>query len=286
MGSMIRWKYLKDKYDFLSISEKLILINVLCFFIPFILNTILFLFNFSFGNLITWFELSPKLEVLLFKPWTLLTYSFFHTRISHLFWNMLLLYYASSIFLNLFKKETFINTYFLGVMFGGVLFVLSYLVFPVFQGSFPSMIGASAGVMAVLIFVCKYTPETEIRLLFFNVKLKYIGIALVAIDLVMIPYGNAGGRISHLGGAVLGYIYAKNLSQGTDIGYYFEKLWQYIVSFSSKSHLKTVYKSKKKSSKNVKVDQNEIDAILDKISNSGYESLTKNEKETLFNAGK
>ena len=283
---MISWKYLKDKYDFLSISEKLISINVLCFFIPFILNTILFLFNFSFGNLITWFELSPKLEVLLFKPWTLLTYSFFHTRISHLFWNMLLLYYASSIFLNLFKKETFINTYFLGVMFGGVLFVLSYLVFPVFQGSFPSMIGASAGVMAVLIFVCTYTPETEIRLLFFNVKLKYIGIALVAIDLVMIPYGNAGGRISHLGGAVLGYIYAKNLSQGTDIGYYFEKLWQYIVSFPSKSNLKTVYKSKKKSSKIVKVDQNEIDAILDKISNSGYESLTKNEKETLFNAGK
>ena len=283
---MISWKYLKDKYDFLSISEKLILINVLCFFIPFILNTILFLFNFSFGNLITWFELSPKLEVLLFKPWTLVTYSFFHTRISHLFWNMLLLYYASSIFLNLFKKETFINTYFLGVIFGGILFVLSYLVFPVFQGIFPSMIGASAGVMAVLIFVCTYTPETEIRLLFFNVKLKYIGIALVAIDLVMIPYGNAGGRISHLGGAILGYIYAKNLSQGTDIGYYFEKLWQYIVSFPPKSHLKTVYKSKKKSSKDIKVDQREIDAILDKISNSGYESLTKNEKETLFNAGR
>ena len=148
------------------------------------------------------------------------------------------------------------------------------------------MIGASAGVMAVLIFVCTYTPETEIRLLFFNVKLKYIGIALVAIDLVMIPYGNAGGRISHLGGAILGYIYAKNLSQGTDIGYYFEKLWQYIVSFPPKSHLKTVYKSKKKSSKDIKVDQREIDAILDKISNSGYESLTKNEKETLFNAGK
>ena len=125
-----------------------------------------------------------------------------------------------------------------------------------------------------------------ISVLFFNVKLKYIGIALVAIDLVMIPYGNAGGRISHLGGAILGYIYAKNLSQGTDIGYYFEKLWQYIVSFPSKSHLKTVYKSKKKSSKGIKVDQREIDAILDKISNSGYESLTKNEKETLFNAGK
>ena len=130
------------------------------------------------------------------------------------------------------------------------------------------------------LFLCAIILQiTEIRLLFFNVKLKYIGIALVAIDLVMIPYGNAGGRISHLGGAVLGYIYAKNLSQGTDIGYYFEKLWQYIVSFSSKSHLKTVYKSKKKSSKKIKVKQNEIDAILDKISKE-FENGIKNEKET------
>lgn len=286
MGSMIGWQYFKNKYYSFSISEKLILINVLCFFIPFIINTVLFLFNLSFGNLITWFELSPKLEVLLFKPWTLLTYSFFHTRISHLFWNMLLLYYSSSIFLNLFKKETFINTYFLGVLSGGVLFVISYLIFPVFKGVFPSMIGASAGVMAVLIFVCTYTPDTEIRLLFFNIKLKYIGIALIAIDLINIPFGNAGGRISHLGGAFLGFIYAKNLSQGTDIGYSFERFWKYLISFFNKTNLKTVYKSKNSTSKKIKNNQAEIDVILDKISNSGYESLTKNEKESLFNAGK
>lgn len=283
---MISWKYLKNKYSFFSISEKLILINILCFFVPFIINTIFFLFNFSFANPTIWFELSPKLEVLLFKPWTLVTYSFFHSGISHLFWNMFLLYYASSIFLNLFKKETFINTYFLGVIFGGLLFVISYLIFPAFQGSFPSMVGASAGVMAVLIFVCTYTPETEVRLLFFNLKLKYIGIGLVAIDLVMIPYGNAGGRISHLGGAVLGYLYANNLSRGNDIGRSFEKFWKYIISTCYKTQLKTVYSSRSKSSVSNKNNQAEIDAILDKISNSGYESLTKSEKKTLFDAGK
>ena len=199
---------------------------------------------------------------------------------------MFLLYYASSIFLNLFKKETFINTYFLGVIFGGLLFVISYLIFPAFQGSFPSMVGASAGVMAVLIFVCTYTPETEVRLLFFNLKLKYIGIGLVAIDLVMIPYGNAGGRISHLGGAILGYLYANNLSRGSDIGRSFEKFWKYIISTFYKTQLKTVYSSRSKSSVSNKNNQAEIDEILDKISNSGYESLTKSEKKTLFDAGK
>ena len=288
MGLNISFENLKNKYNNFSVAEKLIVLNILCFFIPFFLNTLLFLFNFSNLSLISWVELSPKLSSLLFKPWTLITYSFFHTRISHLFWNMLMLYYTGNIFLNLFKKETFINIYFLGVLFGGFLFVFSYLIFPAFQNSFPSMIGASAGVMAVLIFVCTYTPETEIRLLVFNIKLKYIGIALVATDLVMIPYGNAGGRISHLGGAVLGFVYANKLSKGNDIGLFFERFWKKGLTFFYKKNLKTIYKSDNRSStiKNkFQHNQAQIDHILDKISNSGYESLTKKEKETLFKAG-
>tara|TARA_B100000767_G_C19735587_1_gene523753 strand:- start:388 stop:1260 length:873 start_codon:yes stop_codon:yes gene_type:complete len=288
MGLNISFENLKNKYNNFSVAEKLIVINILCFFIPFFLNTLLFLFNFSNLSLISWVELSPKLSSLLFKPWTLITYSFFHTRISHLFWNMLMLYYTGNIFLNLFKKETFINIYFLGVLFGGFLFVFSYLIFPAFQDSFPSMIGASAGVMAVLIFVCTYTPETEIRLLVFNIKLKYIGIALVATDLVMIPYGNAGGRISHLGGAILGFVYANKLSKGNDIGLFFERFWKKGLTFFYKKNLKTIYKSDNRSSiiKNkFQHNQAQIDHILDKISNSGYESLTKKEKETLFKAG-
>ena len=285
MGLMIDRGILINKFKSFSISERLIIINVLCFFIPFIINTLFFLFNFSLGNMSSWIELSPKITVLLLKPWTLLTYSFFHSGFSHLFWNMLILYYSGSIFLNLFRKDTFINIYFLGVIFGGLSFVISYLIFPVFQGSFPSMIGSSAGVMAILIFTCTYTPGTEIRLLFFNLKMKYIGILLVLIDLVMIPYGNSGGRISHLGGAFLGYIYAINLSRGNDIGLFFEKSWKKILKFLYPSSIKKVYSSdnKSKSQKNKqRQNQDQIDAILDKISNSGYDSLTKSEKEILF----
>ncbi len=285
---MNTWKGITNKYYSFSISEKIIIINVLCFFIPFILNTFFFLFNFPIGNLSSWIELSPRISVIMFRPWTLLTYSFFHSGISHLFWNMLILYYSGSIFLNLFKKDTFINIYFLGVIFGGITFVISYLIFPAFNGAFPSMIGSSAGVMAVLIFTCTYTPETEIRLIFFNLKLKYIGIFLVAIDLVMIPYGNAGGRISHLGGALLGFLYANNLSRGIDIGLSFERLWKSIIKLFLKQRLRKVYKSKKNKSNTTnssQINQEEIDNILDKISKSGYDSLTKLEKETLFKAG-
>lgn len=285
---MNTWKGITNKYYSFSISEKIIIINVLCFFIPFILNTFFFLFNFQIGNLSSWIELSPRISVIMFRPWTLLTYSFFHSGISHLFWNMLILYYSGSIFLNLFKKDTFINIYFLGVIFGGITFVISYLIFPAFNGAFPSMIGSSAGVMAVLIFTCTYTPETEIRLIFFNLKLKYIGIFLVAIDLVMIPYGNAGGRISHLGGALLGFLYANNLSRGIDIGLSFERLWKSIIKLFLKQRLRKVYKSKKNKSNTTnssQINQEEIDNILDKISKSGYDSLTKLEKETLFKAG-
>ena len=285
---MNTWQGITNKYYSFSISEKIIIINVLCFFIPFILNTFFFLFNFPIGNLSSWIELSPRISVIMFRPWTLLTYSFFHSGISHLFWNMLILYYSGSIFLNLFKKDTFINIYFLGVIFGGITFVISYLIFPAFNGAFPSMIGSSAGVMAVLIFTCTYTPETEIRLIFFNLKLKYIGIFLVAIDLVMIPYGNAGGRISHLGGALLGFLYANNLSRGIDIGLSFEHLWKSIMKLFSKQKLRKVYKSKKNKSNTTnssQINQEEIDNILDKISKSGYDSLTKLEKETLFKAG-
>ncbi len=285
---MNTWQDITNKYYSFSISEKIITINILCFFIPFILNTFFFLFNFPVENLSSWIELSPRISNIIFRPWTLLTYSFFHSGISHLFWNMLILYYSGSIFLNLFKKDTFINIYFLGVIFGGITFVISYLIFPAFNGAFPSMIGSSAGVMAVLIFTCTYTPETEVRLFFFNLKLKYIGLFLVAIDLVMIPYGNAGGRISHLGGALLGFLYANNLSRGIDIGLSFERLWKSIIKLFSKQMLRKVYKSKKNKSNtktSSQINQEEIDNILDKISKSGYDSLTKLEKETLFKAG-
>jgi hypothetical protein len=215
-----------------------------------------------------------------------------HSGLLHLFWNMYLLYFASRLFLNLFSPRTFFNVYFLGVLLGGLTFMLSYSVFPAFQYASPIMVGASAGVMAVLIFMATYSPDLEVRIIFFNVKLRYLGIAFVLLDVIQIPYGNAGGHLAHLGGAALGYLYVKRLDQGVDIGLPFENFTNRVLNlFKKQSKLKTVHKRKASSNSKKKVttqevDQSKIDSILDKISKSGYDSLTQKEKDFLFQAGK
>lgn len=276
----------------LNNAEKLILVNVVCFVLPLFLRTILYLFNIPSGVFIGWFELSADWGELIFKPWTILTYSFMHFGFFHLFWNMYLLYFASRLFLNLFSSKTFFNVYFLGVLIGGLTFLVSYSVFPAFQNSSPIMVGASAGVMAVFIFIATYSPDQEVRLIFFNVKLRYLAIAFVLLDVIQIPYGNAGGHLAHLGGAALGYFYVRRLNQGTDIGLPFEALSNRILNlFKKQSNLKTVYKNKsnsvsKKNAVHDDLDQQKIDSILDKISTSGYDSLSQKEKDLLFQAGK
>lgn len=280
------------RYQLLNSAEKLILINVVCFILPLFLKTIFFLFNIPFTFFLSWFNLSSDWSVFLFQPWTLLTYSFLHSGFFHLFWNMYLLFFASRMFLNLLPSKTFFNTYFLGVVIGGFTFLVSYSLFPAFINSTPRMVGASAGVMAILVFIATFTPEKEVRLIFFNIKLQYIGLAFVLLDVIQIPYGNAGGHLAHLGGASLGFLYAHRLKQGTDIGLSFESFVDKIlVLFRKKAPLKTVYKnqnSRPKTSErsNDNSYQKNIDLILDKISASGYDSLSKEEKEFLFKAGK
>jgi len=283
---------LRYRLQQLNEAEKLILINVICFVLPLFLKTLFYLFNIPSNVMIGWFELSAEWSDLLFKPWTIFTYSFMHSGFFHLFWNMYLLYFASRLFLNLFSPRTFFNVYFLGVLLGGLTFMLSYSVFPAFQYASPIMVGASAGVMAVLIFMATYSPDLEVRIIFFNVKLRYLGIAFVLLDVIQIPYGNAGGHLAHLGGAALGYLYVKRLDQGVDIGLPFENFTNRVLNlFKKQSKLKTVHKRKASSNSKNKVttqevDQSKIDSILDKISKSGYDSLTQKEKDFLFQAGK
>lgn len=284
---------LRYRLQQLNGAEKLILVNVACFLLPLFVKTLLFLFNIPLGMFLGWFELSSSWGDLLFKPWTLVTYSFLHSGFFHLFWNMYLLFFASRLFLNLFQEKTFFNVYFLGVLVGGFTFMTSYALFPAFQNSSPMMIGASAGVMAVLIFMSTYSPDLEVRLILFNVKLRYLGLAFVLLDVIQIPYGNAGGHLAHIGGAALGFFYVQRLNKGTDIGVPFERFVDSILKiFKKKSSLKTVYRNtsnKKAQDSSAQKDSNfqkRIDEILDKISASGYESLTKEEKEFLFRAGK
>ena len=281
---------LRYQYARLSVSEKLIAINVLVFIIMGLITALIS------PTVEDWFALPKDFFDFLIQPWSLITYSFLHGDIFHILWNMYILYVAGRIVLNLFDGKRFLNIYFLGVILGGLLFLLSYNIFPTLVGINASLIGASAGVMAVLIFVCTYIPNQEVRLIFFNVKLWQIGLFVVLMDLVQIPLGgNVGGRIAHLGGALLGYVYARQLYKGTDIGEGFSKFIDGLANLFKKSEkkspLKTVYRKQRPStSTSAKYDkqtqQKKIDAILDKISKSGYESLSKAEKDFLFKAGK
>ena len=288
---------LKDQIQYriqqLNIVEKIILINIICFVFPLLFKTILFLFSLSENFFVGLFELSSSFQDLVFRPWTILTYGFLHSGFFHLFWNMYLLYFSSRLLLNLFNSKIFLKLYFLGIIIGGLTFILSYNFFPVFQDANPYMVGASAGVMSVFIFMSTYSPNLEIKLILFNIKLRYLGIAFVLLDVIQIPYGNSGGHIAHLGGAFFGFLYAQRLQKGLDIGLpldnFVEKISQLFVR---KSKIKTVYKRKDTSGiHNQKTSlqsdhQRRIDEILDKISVSGYESLSNEEKDFLFRIGK
>ena len=288
---------LKDQIQFriqqLNIVEKIILINIICFVFPLLFKTILFLFSLSENFFVGFLELSSSFQDLVFRPWTILTYGFLHSGFFHLFWNMYLLYFSSRLLLNLFNSKIFLKLYFLGIIIGGLTFVLSYNFFPVFQDANPYMVGASAGVMSVFIFMSTYSPNLEIKLILFNIKLRYLGIAFVLLDVIQIPYGNSGGHIAHLGGAFFGFLYAQRLQKGLDIGLPLDNLVEKISQlFVRKSKIKTVYKSKDTSDiHNQKTSlqsdhQRRIDEILDKISVSGYESLSNEEKDFLFRIGK
>jgi len=281
---------LKYKFQRFTIAEKLIVLNVLFFVIPFFLQTLFYLFNIPSTTFLSWFHLLPSFTEVLFRPLTLITYSFLHGNFIHILWNMILLYFVSRMYLNLFSEQQFLKNYLLGVLVGGLVFLIGYNLFPVFNGMYPPLVGASAGVMAILIFVATYTPGQEVRLLFINVKLQYIGIALVVVDILQIPNGNAGGRLAHLGGAFLGFLYAKQLQKGNDIGSGLDRIWTFISSlFTAKKaqNMHTVHRSKTVSKKKTQNGQQQkIDTILDKISASGYESLTQEEKDFLFRAGK
>lgn len=285
---------LRYQFSRLSIAEKLIAINVLVF----IVNSLVpFLFGLSKNSIVQWFELPNDIVDIALQPWSLITYSFFHGGIGHLFWNMLLIYFVGRIFLNLFDTKRFLNVYLLGVILGGLFFVLGYNIFPAFFNTNAYLIGASAGASAILIFICTYIPNQEVRVIFFNVKLWYIGAFVVLTDLVQLPMSNSGGHLAHLGGAFLGYLYASQLLKGTDIGSGFSKFLDAFANLfkktEKKASMKTVYKnqtvnnqSKAKADYDKKTHQKKIDAILDKISKSGYESLSQTEKDFLFQAGK
>lgn len=272
---------LKLRYRQGSIVQKLIYINVGIFVITLLISVFSGLYRSEANFLTTWFSLDSELDVWFTKPWSILTYGFLHGGFLHLLFNMIALHYIGNLFIDYFTQKQLLTFYLLGTFFGGLLYMLSYNYFPLFEGSNSILVGSSAGVSAIFMGIAAYIPNFEFKLpLIGFVKLWVFAAIWVAFDVLGLVGANAGGHFAHLGGSLFGFLYVSNASnKELNIFDSFFNLFK-----TKKEPLRTVYKAPKKSEKSD--NQKKIDSILDKISKSGYDSLSKAEKEFLFKQGK
>ena len=274
---------LKIQYQHGGIAFRLIFWNVLCFLV-----SLLFFYQFQLGvfNLPNWIALSSDLNILITRPWTLIGYAFFHHGFGHLFFNMMVLHFSSMLFLTFFNARQYLGLYLMSVLFSGVAFVMGYY----FLHLSSTLVGASGAIMAILVATTTYRPVMTVRLLFFgNVKLWHITAVILVLDFMQFRIENTGGHIAHLAGAFFGFIFIKLLQNGIDLS----RIINIPIQKSRRTPFKKVHKNYskstlKQSSRIVVKDktQQQIDEILDKISQSGYDCLTQEEKEFLFKAGK
>jgi len=280
---------IKSRYKSGNIVEKLIYINIAVFILTLLTSTFSDLYNGDANWILNWFSLGNDYNSLLTKPWTIITYGFLHGGFIHILSNLIALYFIGNLFAEYFTEKQLLSFYLLGTFFGGIFYMISQNYFPLFQGQSSYLVGASAGISAIFVGIATYLPNYQLKIRFIGfVKLWHLAAIWVFFDILGLSGGNAGGHFAHLGGALFGFLYV-NQSSNKEL-----KIWDQIISLFSikKKPLKTVYKNKKKASKttntatNTSLTQQQIDAILDKISKSGYDTLTKEEKEFLFKQGR
>ncbi|MCS4434003.1 rhomboid family intramembrane serine protease [Aquiflexum gelatinilyticum] len=303
------WYNLKNAFKLQNNSlYKIMAINILVFFVMVFVRVIL---TFSgAGNIYESFRsllmMPADIPQLIIQPWSVLTYMFFHEGIFHILFNMLFLYWFGLLLTEYLGSKKLANIYILGGLAGGVLYLVMYNISPYFAESLASarMLGASAGVYAVVVAAATLAPNTTFFLLLLGpVKIKYIAIFYVLIAFVNSTGNNAGGELAHLGGAALGFLYVYQLQKGRDIGSWIQAIGNFFKGiFSRKSSVKVTYRKSKTyssgqdytktsttKSSGTKVEvatQEEIDLILDKIAAKGYEALSKEEKRKLFEFSK
>lgn len=283
---------LKLQYKVGGIVTKLIFWNAALFILPWLLFGLLSLVGINI-DYVQFVSLSSNPANLMWKPWSLLTYAFFHAGIMHIIFNLLVLNFAGRLFMTYFTGKQLLGLYVLSAIFAGVIYIL---IFYILNISAP-LVGASAAIMAILVATTTYNPMMKLRLLIIgNVKLWHVTAVIILIDLMQIRSDNMGGHISHLAGALFGFIFIKLLQNGTDCSKIVSTVLNFFTNLFRKKEstpFRKVHKNyskpvEKSISKIVTKDksQQQIDEILDKISQSGYDSLTKEEKEFLFKVGK
>lgn len=299
------------KYKESGMLHQLMFINIGIFLVLGIFRLGFYLFqSMPDVGLLNWLAVPSYLPTLLSRPWTLLSYMFLHENLFHILSNMIMLYFGGRLFTEFLGESRLLPVYLWGGLSGAAMFIIAYNVLPVFENSLPIAIalGASASVLAVFFTIASYLPNYEVNLFLFGmVRLKWLALVILAIDLMSIDKGNPGGHIAHLGGALFGFLYVKGLRRGSDLAMathrVFYKAGQFfspkkpVIPNGNRSRMKVEYnhqsnaasahrKENHASSFSQKSKQEIIDDILDKISRSGYDSLTKEEKETIFKISK
>ena len=296
---------IKQQFNSGSMVVKLIMVNVGFFIVSLLVSILIKLGNPSF-EIANYYGASSNFMELIFKPWTLVTYMFAHSLfgIGHLFWNMVMLYFAGSYFVNKIGNKKLLSLYLAGGFSGYLLFTLGFNFLPAFSLlSNGFLIGASASVTGIMVVIGVMYPNDEIKLMFIPqpIKLIYIVGFFILLDIIKIQANIGlegayeGGWLSHLGGAFFGFFYATRMKQGKNILRRFEAFLDNLFSFDFSKYFVKNKKSKLKVEKGGKPprddynyndnkvkNQQQTDVILDKISKSGYESLSKKEKDFLF----
>jgi membrane associated rhomboid family serine protease len=230
------------------------------------------------------------------KFWTLISFQFMHQveSIFHLLSNMLMLFFIAPLFVTFQSEKRILPLYLLGGIFAGIVTLILYNTLPVFADPthYNYMVGASASIMAILFAATTFSPNYEVYLFgVFKIKLIFLSFFILLIDIASVPMGNHGGHISHIAGALMGFIYVKALQNGYNIGSWIEALFEKLGTMARNRHrpikLKVVHRSDDfEQVEDMKSNQEVIDEILDKISRSGYDSLSAKDKRTLFEQSK
>ncbi len=298
------WKDLKKEFSYGNMVTRIIIVNVAVFILVNIIKLLLtvsagFENSPAFDNFYKYLALSGDLWFDLTHPWVFLTHMFLHQGFFHILWNMLFLYWFGQIVGDFIGNQRILPLYLLGGLAGAI----AYLVFAniAYNGGGYAY-GASGAVNAIIVAAAVISPDYIIRLLFLgNVKLKYIAAVVVLLSIIGIAdLNNTGGNIAHLGGALFGWFFILKLREGSDMAVPINRFLSKIANFfknipatsksSSKKGPRVVYKNTSKKQRKAVSDQKElshqerIDAILDKMRETGFEGLSKEEKDYLFNA--
>jgi membrane associated rhomboid family serine protease len=281
-----------------SVLSSLLLINLLVFVLIKAAMLVCVLFLWPTDPLVDFLKLPASVGGWLHRPWTMVTYMFTHLEIWHIAFNLLCLYWSGQLFLRFFGPKQLGGLYVLGGVAGGVLFMLMYNVFPYFEWMLEGgvgLVGASAAVMAILFATAFYRKDLKINLILFGgIKLIYIALFFLLIDLVSMERSNSGGHIAHIGGALMGIWFARAAIGGRDLTAGINGVIDWIVNLFAKrkrrkTKLRQVYRqpeTDREYNQRKHDEQVEIDKILDKIKRSGYNSLSENEKKRLFDASR